>query len=141
MYGMVPRTIPYRDLKPDNVMVTDDGRVKILDFGLAKRVPRAAEVESDQTTMSRTTRQGIVLGTIPYMSPEQAAGRPVDHHSDQFSFGGGLYEMVWGQRPLQGASVATVLSAILRDVPRSPRSLRPEPPKHLERVVQRCLEK
>ena len=133
--------IVHRDLKPDNVMVTDDGRVKILDFGLAKRVPRAAEVESDQTTMSRTTRQGIVLGTIPYMSPEQAAGRPVDHHSDQFSLGVVLYEMVCGQRPFQGASVATVLSAILRDVPRSPRSLRPETPKDLDRVVQRCLEK
>jgi serine/threonine protein kinase len=94
--------IVHRDLKPDNVMITRDGQVKILDFGLAKQIPAGIDAQSDLTTFSRTTQQGMVLGTVPYMSPEQAACRPVDHHSDQFSFGVVLYEMLCGQRPFQG---------------------------------------
>ena len=133
--------IVHRDLKPDNVMITREGAVKILDFGLAKQTPTDVGVGTDLTTMSRTTQQGTVLGTVPYMSPEQAAGRPVDHLSDQFSFGVVLYEMVCGRRPFQGESAATVLSAILRDAPPPPRSLRPETPRELEEVVHRCLEK
>ena len=133
--------IVHRDVKPDNVMITDDGQVKILDFGLAKQIATGVDGITDATTMSRDTRQGVVLGTIPYMSPEQAAGRSVDHRSDQFSFGAVLYEMVCGQRPFQGDSAATVLSAILRDTPPPPRSLRPGTPREIEKVVYRCLEK
>ena len=133
--------IVHRDLKPDNVMITADGRVKILDFGLAKQIPSAVEAGSDLTTMSHTTQHGMVLGTVPYMSPEQASGRPVDGLSDQFSFGVVLYEMLCGRRPFEGDSVATLLSAILRDEPPPPRSLRPETPREVEEIVHRCLEK
>ena len=133
--------IVHRDVKPDNVMITDDGQVKILDFGLAKQIATGVDGITDATTMSRDTRQGVVLGTIPYMSPEQAAGRSVDHRSDQSSFGAVLYEMVCGQRPFQGDSAATVLSAILRDTPPPPRSLRPGTPREIEKVVYRCQEK
>ena len=133
--------IVHRDLKPDNVMITADGRVKILDFGLAKQIPSAVEVGSDLTTMSRTTQAGMVLGTVPYMSPEQASGRPVDRLSDQFSFGVVLYEMLCGRRPFEGDSVATLLSAILRDAPPPVRSLRPETRREVEEIVLRCLEK
>ena len=122
-------------------MVTGDELVKILDFGLAKRTPAGLKAETDMPTLSRTTQQGMVLGTVPYMSPEQAAGRTVDHLSDQFSFGIILYEMLCGQRPFQGESVATVLSAILRDPPPPPGSLRLDAPRDLERIVGRCLEK
>ena len=133
--------IIHRDLKPENVMVTDDGLVKILDFGLAKLVPRDADLGSESPTMTQTTKYGVLLGTVPYMSPEQAAGRPGDQLSDQFSFGVLLYEMLCGQRPFQGTSAATVLSAILRDTPVEPRKLRPGTPKELASVVGRCLEK
>ncbi len=133
--------VVHRDLKPENVMIAEDGQVKILDFGLAQQTPTGPGAPTALTTMTRMTRQGAVLGTVSYMSPEQAAGRAVGHCSDQFSFGVVLYEMLCGQLPFQGASVATVLSAILRDVPTPPRKLRPETPKDVEEIVRRCLEK
>ncbi len=133
--------IIHRDLKPENIMITKDGLVKILDFGLAKLTPRDADFGSESPTMTQTTKHGVLLGTVPYMSPEQAAGRPGNQLSDQFSFGVVLYEMLCGQRPFQGTSAATVLSAILRDTPVEPRKLRPGTPKELESVVGRCLEK
>jgi hypothetical protein len=132
--------IVHRDLKPDNVMLTRDG-AKILDFGLAKRAPLQEGSESEVTTMSHATREGVVLGTVPYMSPEQAAGAAVGPRSDQFSFGVVLYEMLGGQRPFQGPSIATVLSAILRDKPRALREVRPGTPRDVEDVVGTCLEK
>jgi formylglycine-generating enzyme required for sulfatase activity/predicted esterase len=133
--------VVHRDLKPDNLMLTVDGRVKILDFGLAKLALEAPEVGSEMSTASQLTQPGSVPGTVPYMSPEQAAARPVDHRSDQFSFGVVLYELVCGERPFQGPSMATVLSAILKEPPRPPRELRPDLPAGLAAVILRCLEK
>jgi hypothetical protein len=134
--------IVHRDLKPDNVMITRDGRPKLVDFGLAKQMP-ASEVadQSELSTLSHATREGVVLGTAPYMSPEQAAGRSVDHLSDQFSFGVMLYEMLCGGRPFQGESIAALQSAILRDAPPPLRSQRPGIPRPVEAVVERCLQK
>ncbi|HEY7863220.1 MAG TPA: bifunctional serine/threonine-protein kinase/formylglycine-generating enzyme family protein, partial [Thermoanaerobaculia bacterium] len=139
--------IVHRDIKPGNVMVGDADRVKVLDFGLAKLVEReGAAPTADSYSPTATggdprTMQGVVLGTLAYLSPEQAEGKPVDARSDVFSFGTMLYEMLSGKRPFQGASTIGTITAILRDVPPSIRSLRPEVPEALVRVVERCLEK
>jgi len=132
--------IMHRDLKPANVMVTHDGRVKVLDFGLAKDV--RAESSSDATlTSADHTRAGIVMGTPAYMSPEQVSGRALDHRTDIFSLGVVLYEMVTGQRPFCGGSSAELVSAILRDTPTSVTEVRPDLPSDLARIIRRCLEK
>jgi predicted Ser/Thr protein kinase/predicted esterase len=133
--------IIHRDLKPENLMTTSDGLVKIVDFGLAKLVPREADFGSESPTMSEQTRHGSLLGTVPYLSPEQAAGSGGDQFSDQFSFGVILYEMLVGRRPFPGATPAIVLSSILRDAPPKPSSLRSETPRDLEATILRCLEK
>lgn len=132
--------IVHRDLKPANVMVTNEGRVKVLDFGLAKDV--GAEAADDATlTSTGHTQPGMVMGTPAYMSPEQVAGRPLDHRSDIFSFGVVLHEMATGRRPFVGSSSAELISSILRDTPPSVIDARPELPSDLARVIHHCLEK
>ena len=132
--------ILHRDLKPANVMVTKDGRVKVLDFGLAKDVGTEAESEATLTSAGRT-QAGMVMGTPAYMSPEQVSGRTLDHRTDIFSLGVVLHEMATGRRPFEGTSSAELISAILRDSPVPVTDLRADLPPDLARVIRRCLEK
>jgi eukaryotic-like serine/threonine-protein kinase len=127
--------IVHRDLKPGNLMVTGDGLVKILDFGLAKRMPPASGASGE------ITREGSVLGTVPYMSPEQAAARPLDHRSDQFSLGAILYEMATGRRAFERGTTPQTLAAIIQDEPEPMRKLNGEIPVELSAIVERCLAK
>jgi hypothetical protein len=134
--------IVHRDLKPGNLMVTEDGLVKVLDFGLAKLLPEGdLDDEAATVSESRRTAVGTILGTVTYMSPEQAEGKPVGPASDVFSLGTVFYEMLTGGKPFEGDSRVSVLSAILHQAQRPIRELRRDLPKDVERVVARCLEK
>jgi Tol biopolymer transport system component/serine/threonine protein kinase len=134
--------ITHRDLKPDNVMVSDEGRVKVLDFGLAKLKPAFDDsTETVLNTDPALTAAGQVVGTVAYMSPEQTEGKPLDHRSDIFSLGVMLFEMATGRRPFAGNSAASVMSAILRDDPAPVDRSNPSIPPALSRIVQRCLAK
>jgi len=135
--------IVHRDLKPENLILSKDGFVKILDFGLAKLAERGPAAAEGPTVSAGSpgTAPGTVMGTVGYMSPEQAAGQPVDFRSDQFSFGSILYEMSTGERAFQRKTGVETLAAILREEPKAIAELNPAAPAPLRWTIDRCLAK
>jgi len=137
--------IVHRDLKPGNVMINAEGRVKLLDFGLAKLTEATPPGGPDEDAATRTLRahseEGTIAGTAAYMSPEQAEGKPVDARSDIFSFGAVLYEMATGTRAFHGDSKLSTLSAVLRENPKPPSQVTSDVPREMDRIIARCLRK
>ncbi len=134
--------ITHRDLKPDNVMIDAEGRLRVLDFGLAKlQGPTEAAEVAHLPTATAMTGEGKIVGTVAYMSPEQAEGKPVDHRSDIFSLGTILYEMATGKRPFHGDTSMSTIGAILKDEPSAVNEINPALPRHAGRILHRCLAK
>src|SRR5262249_43822436 len=135
------KRIVHRDLKPENIFITTDGRIKILDFGIAKLASPETSGEHSVDTMTTQTKAGSVLCTRAYMSPEQLRGKAVDHRSDIFSFGSILYEMLTGKRAFSGETEVDTMTAVLKEEPREMTRLRQDIPPAFEQIVRHCQEK